>query len=120
MDKLDRMIEEALADEDRALLAETGEQGYLALVLGQFRGRNGWVTWFSTLILVIYGLLAVWAGWHLFTATEVLAALQWGLGAAVAIIVVGMLKLNLLMTAQTDRVMRELKRVELMLAAREK
>jgi len=120
MDKLDRMIEEALAAEDRDLVAGTVEQGYLALVLGQFRGRNGWVTWLSAAVMVIYGVLAVWAAWHMFTAVETLAAVKWGLSAAVAIIVVGMLKLNVLYTAQTDRVMRELKRVELMLAAREK
>lgn len=117
MTRLDEMIEQALGEEDRALMQGTAEQGYMALILGQFTGRNGWVTWLSLVALLAYGVLAVWAAWHFFIATTALAAIKWGLVAAVSVIVVGMLKLNVLYTAQTDRVMRELKRVELMLAA---
>jgi hypothetical protein len=118
MNKIDRMIEEALAEEDSAVLEATAEQGYLALIVGQFRGKNGWVTWLSTVAMLAYGVLAVWTAWRFFTLEDPMQALKYGLVAVVSVIVVGMFKLNLLYTAQIDRVVRELKRVELMLANR--
>lgn len=119
MDKLDRMIEEALAAEDRDIVARTAEQGFFAQFAGQLSGRNAWVNWLATGMIFVYLALMVWTGWHFFTATDALAAVKWGSGAVLSVIVIGMMKLYLFQQMQTDRVIRELKRVELMLAARE-
>lgn len=120
MDKLDRMIAEALAEEDRDIVAHTAEQGFFAQLLGQLSGRNAWVNWLATAMIFVYLGLMVWTGWNMFVATEALAAIKWGLGAALSVIVIGMVKLYLFQAMQADRVIREIKRVELMLAMREK
>jgi Family of unknown function (DUF6768) len=120
MDKLDQMIAEALSEEDRAIMAETGERGVFAELAAQLSGHNAWVKWVSYLYIAVFAGLFFWTAWEAFTATDLLVALKWGLGAVLSMIVVGMLKLYLFTEMQTDRVIRELKRVELMLAAREK
>ncbi|HBZ44320.1 MAG TPA: hypothetical protein DEO85_09765 [Maritimibacter sp.] len=64
-------------------------------------------------------IVAVWAGWHFFAATEVLAAVKWGISAATLTLAGLSLKLSLMPQIQADRVLRELRRVELMIARRE-
>lgn len=120
MDKLDRLIEEALEEEERALLAETRELGFFTQLGLQMRGRNAWVNWITSFALFVYAGLLLWVGWQFFTATDPLTALKWGLGGGIIVVVIGMLKLYLLGQMQTERIIRELKRVELMLAARDR
>lgn len=120
MNKLDRMIEEALSEEDRAIMAETSQRGVFEELFGQLSGRNAWIKWISYLYIAVFVVLFFWATWNFFAATDALVALRWGIGAVVAVLFVTVLKLYLFTEMQTDRIMRELKRVELMLAAREK
>lgn len=119
MNKLDRMIEEALAAEDRDIVARTAELGFFAQFAGQLTGRNAWINWLVTMMIFVYLALTVWTGWHFFTATDALVAVKWGSGAMLSVIVIGMMKLYLFQSMQADRVIRELKRVELILTARE-
>ena len=120
MDKLDQLIAEAFAEEDRSLIEETGEQGIFRQLTGVFQGRNAWVHWLVTLAMLAYAGVALWAAWQFFTAAEVLVVLRWGVIGTVSILVIGMLKLYLLGEMQTERVIRQLKRVELRLASRDK
>ena len=116
MTKLDQMIEEALRDQDRAILEATEEQGWFALGLGQFSGKLGWVTWVIMLVQAALFIAGVWCAIQFFGAEQMLPALKWGLSGAVLIVVATQLKLSLMPQIQADRILRELKRVELMLA----
>lgn len=118
MSKLDQLIEEALSDQDKDIIRETQELGWFALGASQFTGKLGWVSWVLMIAQITLFLLAVWAGWHFFAATEILAALKWGLSSATLVIVATILKTSLMPQIQADRIMRELKRVELMIAHR--
>ena len=120
MDKLDQMIAAALAEEDRAIVEETRELGFFTQFTRQLSGPNAWVSWMSTVSIFVYVGLALWCGYNFFTATEPLAAIKWGLGAAVSVVVIGLFKLFMFGEMQANRIIRELKRVELILAAREK
>ena len=118
MSKLDNLVEELLRDEDRAILEATEEQGWFQLGLDQFRGKLGWVTWVIMLTQGALFLIGVWCAAQFFSAAETLPALKWGLSASVLILVATQLKMSLMPQMQADRVLRELKRVELMLAER--
>jgi uncharacterized protein DUF6768 len=119
MDKLDKLIEQALSDEDRQILEDTQELGYFELGFKQFRGKLGWVTWVITIVQTVMFLVSLWFAIRFFAAEDVLAALKWGLPGAVLMLSGFVLKLSLMPQMQADRVLRELKRVELMLAARQ-
>lgn len=117
-DKIDALIREALEGEDREILDQTEELGYFALGLSQFSGKLGWVTWVIMLVQGTMFIAGVVCAWELFQATDVLPALKWGLSGAVLILAATALKMSIMPQMQADRVIRELKRVELMLASR--
>ncbi len=116
-DDLDRMIDEALDAEERDLLRQIGEEpGYFSQTFDLFRGQLGWVTW---LLMVIQGLMfvaGVYAAIEFFSASDTLEALHWGLPSVVLILMSAMFKLTLWPSLQANRVIRELKRVELQIA----
>ena len=118
MTKLDDMIKEALAQEDRQILAETEELGWFALSRAQFTGKLGWVTWVIMIVQSAMFIGGVWCAVQFFAAAEVLVALKWGLPGAVLMLGATVLKLSLMPQMQADRIIREIKRVELLLATR--
>ena len=116
-DDLDRLIDEALDAEERELLSQIGEEpGYFSQTFNLFTGQLGWVTW---LLMVIQGLMfaaGVYAAVNFFNANDPLEALRWGLPSAVLILMAAMLKLTLWPSLQANRVIREVKRLELHIA----
>ena len=118
MEKLDKLIEEALLVEDREIFEETRELGWFALGLSQFRGKLGWVTWVIMLVQTTMFLVGVWCAVRFFQSADALMAVKWGISWAVMMIMATSLKLSLMPQMQADRVIRQLKRVELMLARR--
>lgn len=124
MDDLDRRIAAALTDatppeDDLGLSADAREPGFHALVFSTLRGPQAWVTWILMVVQTVMFLLAVWAGWQFYSATEVLSALKWGLSAATLAILATLLKLTLIPQMQANRVILALRRLELRLAQRE-
>jgi hypothetical protein len=118
MDKLDEMIREALEGEDRAILAQTEELGFFPLIFSQFRGKLGWVAWLLTLVQTTMFLAGLWCAVRFFGTAEVIPALRWGLATTVLWVLATNIKLSMMPQIQADRVIRELKRIEQMLAAR--
>ena len=117
-DDLDRMIDEALNAEERELLSVIGDEpGYFKQVFGLFGGPLGWITWLMMIIQSIMFIAAVWMAVHFFNAADTLEALHWGLPSAVLLIMSGMMKLiTAWPSLQANRVIREVKRLELQLA----
>lgn len=116
MTRLDDLIREALRDEDRDILEATAEQGWFALALSQFRGKLGWVTWVIMTAQVAMFVAGLWCAVRFWGATDPVLALKWGLSGAVLILMATMLKMSLMPQVQADRVLREVKRLELMIA----
>ncbi len=118
MSKLDDLIRDALDDSDREIFDQTQELGYFQLGLSQFSGKLGWVTWVIMTIQVALFLLGAWCALEFFGATEVLPAVKWGISGAVLWIFAIVVKTSLMPQMQAHRIMRELKRIELMLVSR--
>tara|TARA_R110002167_G_scaffold145090_7_gene336003 strand:- start:3925 stop:4296 length:372 start_codon:yes stop_codon:yes gene_type:complete len=117
MQDIDRMIDEALEGENRTLFRETAhEPGYVDQAFGIFRGSIGWTNAVLMVTQTVLFVAGVWAGWRFFQATDTLSALHWGLPAAVLVLVATILKSALMPAIQANRVMRELKRLELQIA----
>lgn len=119
MQQDDAMIDEALEAEEKALLRRIGEEpGYIDQALGIFSGRNGWV---NSVLMAVQALLfvgGVWAAWQFFKADNVLAALHWGLPAVAAVLSAVTIKTALYPVIHTRRLLLELKRLELLIAAK--
>jgi hypothetical protein len=117
MRNLDEMIEEALDSEERELLRSIGEEpGFFAQVFGAFGGATGWVNLLLMFVQAVLFVAGVWAAWNFFGAGDALTALRWGIPAAVMLLMSLIIKMAVWPTMQTNRVIRELKRLELQLA----
>ena len=119
MRDIDRALEEAIGEEERQLLRRIGEEpGFFGQTLAIFDGKTGWVNVILMLVQAVAFVGGALAAWKFFGATDILAALRWGLPAAVLLLMSLMIKLAMWPTIHTDRVLRELKRMELLQAHR--
>lgn len=116
MDELDRKIEEALNADDRKLLEQFGEPGLFGQWFGVYSGKLGGIALFATVITFALFLAAVYCGWKFFGAAAAIDAARWGAGAVMLMVMVGFLKIWFWMRMESNRVLREIKRLELQLA----
>ena len=118
MQDIDSKIDDALDAEERALLRSLDEQGFFAQAVGVFGGPTGWVSGVMMAAQAVVFITGVWASWNFFEADEPVTQLRWGLPAAVLLILATMLKMALVPRMESNRLMRELKRIELQIARR--
>lgn len=116
MDDLDRKIEEALKAEDRALFEKFGEPGLFGQWFGVYDGKLGGIALFATVIAFLLFFAAVYCVWKFFSADAAIGAARWGAGTVMLMIMVGFLKIWFWMRMESNRVLREIKRLELQLA----
>lgn len=116
MERFDDMIGRALSDEDRALLARYQEQGYVSQALGLFRGPMGAVMGlvYATVLATFAG--AAYAFWRMANAADATTAVQWGVGTLLLFQMTALAKSYLGSHMEANRVVRELKRLELQVA----
>jgi hypothetical protein len=119
MRDLDAVIDEALSAEERELLKRIGDEpGFFGLAFGLFGGKLGWVNVVMMTIQAVAFVAGAYMAWRFFQAGEPVAQLRWGLPASVLLILSTMIKLGLWPEIHANRLMRELKRIELQLAQR--
>jgi len=116
MTNIDERIETALAAEEEELLARNAaEPGYFRQAFDLFRGRLGWVMWFVYIVQLLMFLAAAYALYRLFTAAEILRALQWGIGAVLLVQLTTFLRSFMGAHFEANRVLRAVARLELRL-----
>ena len=117
MRDVDDMIDEALEREERDILSRIGEEpGFFGMAFGLFSGRLGWVNILMMVIQAVLFLAGVYAAWMFFEAADPVSQLRWGLPSAVLLILSMMVKLGMWPQIHADRLMRELRRIELRIA----
>ncbi len=116
MDELDRKIAEALNAEDRELLARLGEQGLLSQMFGLYKGPIRWTTAYATLLTFVLVIAVAYCGWRLFGSAELSETVRWSTGVIVLMVMIGFLKMWFWLRMESNRVLREIKRLELQIA----
>nr|WP_314443225.1 DUF6768 family protein [uncultured Sphingomonas sp.] len=115
----DMTIDAALAAEEKELLRKIGEEpAYLQQAMGIFEGRTGWVNAVLMVTQAVAFIAGVWAAWQFFAATDALTAVRWGLPAVTLLLMALTIKMALWPTIQANRVIRELRRLELVMVSR--
>jgi hypothetical protein len=114
------MIDEAITAEERDLLNRIGDEpGFYAQAFAAFRGSTGWVTAVMMAAQTLLFVAGAFAAWRFFEATDPVAQLRWGLPAAVLLLMALIIKMAWWPAIHANRVIRELKRLELHLLRRE-
>lgn len=116
MSKFDQLIEDTLADEDQAVFAEYGEQGLFGQIGGLFTGKLGWVNAVQAVAQIALFAGAIYAVVNFLRVDGLPEMIRWGGLAGLLMLAVSVIKLMQWEQMQTNRVIREVKRVELRLA----
>jgi phosphatidylserine synthase len=113
MNDLDTKIRAALqsaAPDEEPNLAEE--------VIGVFRGRNRWMHGIVVVVSLVLLAVGVWASVRFYHAAAVREQLLWAGLALLAMLMISFMKVWLWLEMHTNRILREVKRVELLLVSR--
>jgi len=117
MNYLDIRIEELLTKTDAHLLRSSQPLGWIGLSRYMRNGRMKRVVWIVDIVHLILLALGCWTALRFFAASDVLAAVKYGLSSAVLLVVSFQFKLSLMPHLQAERILREIKRVEILALA---
>jgi len=117
MNDLDKKIRDSLqgSKEDEAFVREPN---ILKEVIATFQGRHRWPNVMAFVFTFVFLAVAVWAGFRFYGTETLQEQLQWGGLCLLGLLSVGFIKVHFWMEMHTNHVLRELKRVELLLRQR--
>lgn len=113
MSDLDRMIEDSLREADGRSPQLDLEPGYFAQALSLFTGRTAWVHWMIMIAQALMFVGGVVCAVQFYQADAVMQALRWGLPSVVLLVFAAIFKTALGPRMETNRLLTEIKRVEL-------
>lgn len=117
MNDLDHRIQAALRRD--AASPDLGTEPNIAEeVITAFRGRNRLLSTFMFVLSFVFFAVAVWAAVRFYRADAVMDQLRWGGLSLLLILMVSFIKIWFWLEMHTNRVLREVKRVELLLVTR--
>lgn len=119
MNDLDKRIQEALRG-DKEGESLIGEPNLMEEMLAAFRGRNKWINGIAFVDTLVLFAIAVWGAIRFYRAEAVEDQLFWGGVCLLGMLFVGFLKTYFWLQMSTNRVLREIKRVELLFLQRQK
>jgi len=116
MSKLDQRIAEALEAEDRILMEQLGEQGVIAQFGGLFQGRLAWTSVMAVFLGLVATLIFFYGAWKFISVDDTTSMLRWGGLAWLGLTLQLVVKQWTWMRMETNRTLREVKRLELQMA----
>jgi len=115
MNEIDKKIAEALSEEDRDLMKHFDEQGLFSLWFSIYQGRQAWIGILSTIAIISMLVLAGFCLWQFFGAENNVQATKWGVTGGFFMLMVAFMKVWFWIRMEANRVIREIKRLELQL-----
>jgi hypothetical protein len=115
MNDLDNRIRAALQGDTPAAEPNLAEE-----VINVFRGRHRWMHGLIVVVSLALLALTVWASYHFYQADVVREQLRWGGLALVALLAISFMKVWFWLEMHTNRILREVKRVELLFVSQER
>ncbi len=118
MSDIDRKILEALkAETDTTMKGYERELGFFGLMAESFRGRFGWLVIGAVTMQVVMAAAIAYCAIRLYGTDDPAAKLDWLAPGIAAFIAFGLLRIWYFMEINRLSIAREIKRVELQLAA---
>lgn len=116
-EEIDKLIKEALSQEEAKFYDELGEQNMMEKFGGVFRGKMGWLAMVMNVMnLVFFGLL-IYCVVQFFNSETTVELIKWGVGICVGLCFMAMIKLYVWMQMDKNDLLRELKRLELQISS---
>ncbi|MEM7550537.1 MAG: DUF6768 family protein [Bacteroidota bacterium] len=116
-DDIDKLIKEALNEEEAAFYDKLEEKGLFDMVANLYSGKlKGWV-YFTTFLNFSFAAVAFFCSVKFLESEEVYYQIRWGAGMFLSWISVSMIKLWNWMQLDKNTLLREIKRLELQIAS---
>jgi cytochrome b561 len=117
MSNVDNAIQDALSKEDAEFLAKLQtEPGSLQQIVGIFQGPLNWIYLTLLIAAIVVGAFAVYSGWQFATSTGLRPLFYWGAVTGFCLVVLAVVRIVFFMQINTNRILREIKRLELQVA----
>jgi len=116
MTSIDDRIKDALNAQDREMMGRLDEQGPIGQFTGLFKGKAAGLTIIVIIASLFFVVIGFYAAWRAYSTTEIHSVLMWGGLAWFFLMAQMMVKMWSWMRMETNRTIREIKRVELQLA----
>jgi hypothetical protein len=116
-EEIDKLIKETLTQEEAKFYDELDEQNILQMVLGLFKGKNKWIMYAMNFMTLVFFGLFIYCTVQFFNTTATNELIKWGIGGLVFLFGVSMLKIFAWMQMDKNALLRELKRLELLITS---
>jgi uncharacterized protein DUF6768 len=116
-ENIDDLIKQALSEEESEILERLGEQSLFEQLMANFQGRMKWIALYSVFMMLVIFALSVYCFIEFLRAEEIRNMILWGAGMGMGMMAVGLLKTWHWMQMDKNTLIREIKRLELHIAA---
>lgn len=116
MDDLDKKISDMLNAEEKMMMDSFDEQGIFGQLGTLFQGKSAWLMMLTFVIGFAFAMVGIFAAWKFAITEELIPMLRWGGLAWLGLFSISLIKLWSWMRMETNRTLREIKRLELQIA----
>ena len=117
MEDIDKMIREALSEEEAQFYEELNEPDVLEKLGEVYKGRLGWLAMLMNVVMLLLFLVFIYSLISLFGTADTPELVRWASLGILSLLGIGILKLYFWMQMDKNDLKRELKRIELQIAA---
>jgi hypothetical protein len=117
-DNIDELIKQALSEEESEILERLGEeQSIFEQLLTNFQGKMKWMSMYIAFMILVFFIISIYCLIEFLNAEDLRMMMLWGAGMGASFLTVGMLKMWQWMQMDKNTLMREIKRLEIHIAA---
>ena len=120
IEEIDQLIKETLSAEESKFYDNLEEQNILQMILGLFKGKNKWIMFLMNFMTLVFFSFFIYCIIQFFNAEETKELIKWATGALVFLLGVTMLKIFAWMQMDKNALLREIKRLELLISSHSK
>ena len=117
MEDIDQLIKETLTQEEAKFYDDLEEQNLFQMIFGIFSGKNSWIVIMMSIVQLIFFALFIYCAIQFFEVEETNALIKWGVCGSISIMGSSMLKLYSWMQMDKKAILREMKRLELVVSS---
>ena len=112
IEDIDKLIEQTLSEEDAKFSHKLDEQGFFEMFTGLYQDKLKWITILTTIVMLVSFITGVYCTVEFFNTSSSIEMLKWGAGMFTSLITISMLKLFNWLRIYSNKISREMKRLE--------
>ncbi|NAS32799.1 hypothetical protein GTQ40_17605 [Flavobacteriaceae bacterium R38] len=117
MEEIDKLIKDTLTQEEAKFYDELEEKNVLRMVADIFKGKNSWLVIIMNIVnLIVFGLF-IYCLIQVFNTDVTNELIKWIAAGFICLNITGMIKLYMWMQVDKNTILREIKRIELLVSS---